>query len=187
MLKHVGTQKIETERLILRKFEISDAEKMFENWTNDSENVKYLSWNAHKNANETKKILTDWISNYSKNNYYRWAITLKDTGELIGGIDIILILEHIDCVEFGYVLSKKFWNKGFMTEALEATQKFMFEKVNAHKIQARHDTKNSASGKVMVKTGMKLEGVLRESDKSNKGEWVDMTIYSILREEWKNK
>ena len=41
---------------------------------------------------ETKNILKDWISNYNKNDYYRWAITLKNTGELVGGIDIILIL-----------------------------------------------------------------------------------------------
>jgi len=182
-LTHIGTQKIETERLILRRFETTDTEEMFKNWANNLENCEYLSWSAHKKIDETKKVLSDWISDYSKNDYYRWAITLKETGELIGGIDIILILEHIQCVEFGYVLSKKFWNRGFMTEALKATQKFMFKKINTHRIQARHDVRNPASGKVMTKTGMSFEGVLRESDKSNTDEWINTAIYSILRKE----
>lgn len=54
---------------------------------------------------------------------------------------------------------KKFWNKGFMTEALIFTQEFMLKKVNPHRIQVRHDTRNPVSGKVMTKTGMKVEGV----------------------------
>jgi ribosomal-protein-alanine N-acetyltransferase len=183
MLTHIGTQKIETDRLILRKFKILDAKKMFENWASDPENIKYLSWQAHKNVFETQKIIAEWILNYDKKDYYRWAITLKNSGELIGGIDVILLLPHIDCAEFGYVLSKKFWNQGIMTESLKAVLKFMFEKVNCHRIQARHDIKNPASGRVMAKTGMKFEGVLREADKSNVGEWVDCAMHSILRSE----
>ncbi|BED93121.1 MAG: GNAT family N-acetyltransferase [Candidatus Paraimprobicoccus trichonymphae] len=180
MLIHIGTQKIETERLILRKFKFLDADVMFKNWASDPENCKYLFWKEHKDIDETKKILSNWISNYERKDYYRWAICLKRTKELIGGIDIILIFEHIDCVEFGYVLSKKYWNRGIMTEAFKAAQNFMFKKVNCHRIQAKHDVRNLASGKVMKKTGMEFEGILRKLCKSNIGEWVDVSLYSIL-------
>lgn len=185
MLTHVGTKEIETERLILRRFKIEDAKDMFKNWASDPENVKYLSWNAHKNIEETKNILKEWIASYENKNSYHWAITLKETSEIIGGIDVILLLEHIDCCEIGYVLSKKYWNQRIMTEALESVENYLFQKANFNRIQARHDVDNVASGKVMVKAGMKFEGVLRQSDKKNTGKWCDTAIYSVLKSEFK--
>ena len=57
MLNHQGTQKIKTKRLSLRKFKITDAEDMFNNWANDSEVTKYLSWPYHKDLSATKNII----------------------------------------------------------------------------------------------------------------------------------
>lgn len=57
MLYHIGTQNIETERLLLRKFKTEDAQMMFDNWAKDPENVKYLSWQVHRNVNDTYEIL----------------------------------------------------------------------------------------------------------------------------------
>lgn len=185
MSTHVGTQKIETERLTLRRFKVEDAENMFKNWASDPENVKHLSWSAHKNIEETKNILNEWIASYENKKSYNWAITLKETDEIIGGIDVILLLEHIDCCEIGYVLSKKYWNQGIMTEALKAVQNYLFEKANFNRIQARHDVDNPASGKVMIKAGMKFEGVLRQSDKKNTGELCDTAVYSVLKSDFK--
>ena len=61
MIMHNGTQQIETERLILRRFKPSDAEYMFKNWATDSEVNKFLSWNSHKDLNETKWIVDSWV------------------------------------------------------------------------------------------------------------------------------
>ena len=74
-----------------------------------------------------------------------------------------------------------------MTEALKATQNFMFEKADVHRIQARHNVKNPSSGKVMTKTGMQFEGILREADKDNSGKWVSSAIYSVLQKERINR
>ena len=49
IINYIGTQNIETDRLLLRKFTLKDAEPMFNNWAKDPENVKYLGWSAHKN------------------------------------------------------------------------------------------------------------------------------------------
>ena len=181
MLTHTGTQNIETERLLLRRFKIKDAQQMFDNWAKDPENVKYLSWQAYKNIDDVYQILKEWIEYYKNKNYYRWCITLKDTAEVIGGIDVILTLDHIDCFELGYVLSKKYWNRGIMTEALKSVINYLFKECNAHRIQARHDVNNIPSGKVMIKSDMKHEGILRKSDKTNTGQWCDIAIYSILK------
>jgi RimJ/RimL family protein N-acetyltransferase len=153
---------------------------MFKNWTSDPANVKFLSHKAHENVCETEKIVADFTRGYAENNFYKWAITLKNTGELIGACSVILTLEHIDCAEVGYVLAKKFRNQGLMTEVLRGVIRFLFIEVNCHRVQARHDTRNPASGRVMIKAGMNFEGILRESDKSNIGEWIDSAIYAIV-------
>lgn len=183
MLNHIGTQNIETERLLLRKFKISDAHQMFNNWAKDSENVKYLSWQAHKNIDETLKILNKWLSEYKNKNSYRWCITLKNNDNVIGDISVIDLLEKNACCEIGYVLSKRYWNRGIMTEALRAVIKYLFENVGLNRIQLKHMIDNPASGKVMIKCGMQFEGVLRKYDIKNSGEYCDCAIYSILKNE----
>ena len=183
MLKHVGTQSIETERLLLRKFSIDDAEQMFNNWAKDPNNVKYLTWKAHKNVSDTLNIINKWIDGYKNKDFYRWCIILKGTGEVIGGIDVVDIIEFRSTCEIGYVLSKKYWNNGFMTEALKAVIDYLFNKVGFNRIQLFHLVDNLASGKVMIKCGLKHEGILRQYGVKNTGEYSDTAIYSILKSE----
>lgn len=78
-MKHCGTQTIETERLILRKFAKEDAEAMFKNWASDDEVTKYLTWPAHASVDVSRMVLDDWVNSYSNDNYYQWAIILKKT------------------------------------------------------------------------------------------------------------
>lgn len=183
MLNHIGTQEIETERLLLRKFKIEDATQMFNNWARYPENVKYLSWLPHKSIDETYQILDKWLNEYKNKDYYRWCITLKDTHEAIGGIDVVEIMELRSTCEIGYVLSKNYWNRGIMTEALKAVLNYLFKKVNFNRIQLRHHIENIASGKVMQKCGLKYEGILRQYGITNTGKHCDSAIYSILKSE----
>lgn len=184
MLDHIGTDTIETKRLMLRRFKFDDAENMFNNWAKDPENVKYLQWQAHHDIGETNKILIQWIRNYKNKNYYQWCITLKGSDEAIGSIGIVELFESKECGTIGYVLSKKYWNKGIMTEALQEVLNYLFKKVGFHRIQSMHDIDNPASGKVMLKNGMKYEETLRKYDKTNVSGWCDTPIYSIIKEEF---
>ncbi|MBR2578748.1 MAG: GNAT family N-acetyltransferase [Clostridia bacterium] len=186
MLNHMGTQIIETPRLILRRFKIEDAEQMYNNWASDPVVTKYLSWGAHKNISETKEIISSWVSDYENKNCYNWCITIKPTGEAVGGISTVKMFEHADCCEIGYVLSRKLWNKGIMTEVLRAVLEYLFEKVGFHRIQLKHDVENIASGKVMIKNGLKREGIIRECEKTASGDWRDMMMYSVLYREFKD-
>ncbi|GHU84624.1 GNAT family acetyltransferase [Clostridia bacterium] len=185
MIKHIGTQKIETERLLLRRFESSDANDIFNRWANDPENTKYLTWNVHKNISETKKILEQWLQNYQKNNYYRWCITLKGESTAIGGIDITKLIEEIDCGEIGYVLAKEFWNRGIMTEALIASLNHLFAKANFNRIVSGHDIRNFVSGRVLIKGGMRFEGIAKFGCRDNLGKFQDSVNYAITKDDWK--
>lgn len=153
-MRHTGTFKLETNRLILRRFTIEDADMMFENWASDSVVTKYLTWPAHTDVSITKEILNMWINDYDNKKFYQWGIELKETNELIGGISIVGIDEGKESMEVGYCISKKYWNMGYTTEATKEVIRFCFEVVGAKKVTAKHDAENIASGRVMEKSGM---------------------------------
>ena len=76
-MNHIGTQYIETDRLILRRFELSDAPAMFDNWASDDEVTKFLTWPAHTDVSVTEGILSEWVPQYEDRAFYNWAIVLK--------------------------------------------------------------------------------------------------------------
>ena len=116
-MRHLGTVNLETNRLLLRKFKIEDAEDMYNNWASDNEVTKYLSWKTHSNIEETKEILKSWIENYSKNDFYQWAIVLKENNQAIGSISAVKNDDSIEMVHIGYCISRKYWNKGITSKA----------------------------------------------------------------------
>ena len=76
-MKHCGTQRLETERLILRRFIIEDSAAMYENWASDEDVTRYLTWPAHPSQETSKMVIEDWMNSYSNENFYQWAIVLK--------------------------------------------------------------------------------------------------------------
>lgn len=69
-MKHCGTQKLETDRLILRKYITEDAIAMYKNWASDKEVTKFLTWPAHSSPEISQSIINNWVSRYSNDNYY---------------------------------------------------------------------------------------------------------------------
>lgn len=182
-MKHTGTQKLETERLVLRRFKKEDADAMYKNWASDSEVTKFLMWPPHESPEVSLGITEDWIKHYSDNSYYQWAIVLKENGdEPIGGISVVSMKEEISAVHIGYCIGKKWWHKGITSEALKAVMDYFFDVVGVNRIESRHDPKNPNSGKVMKKCGMKYEGTLRSADWNNQG-ICDACYYALLKSE----
>ena len=182
-MKHCGTQKLETDRLILRRYVSEDATAMFKNWASDPEVTKFLMWQIHPNEGISQKITNDWIKQYSNEKYYHWAIVLKDNGnEPIGDIAVVHMNEEVSMMHIGYCIGKKWWHQGITSEALKAVMDFLFNVVDVNRIESRHDPRNLNSGKVMQKCGMKYEGTLRSSDWNNQG-ICDACYYALLKSE----
>ena len=182
-MNHLGTKKIETERLILRKFKMDDAENMYKNWAGDDDVTKYLTWPTHKNIDVSKHVIGMWEKEYESPSNYQWCIELKSIREAIGSIGAVNIKEKINAVEIGYCIGKKFWGQGITSEALGALVKFFFEEVKVNRVESRHDLKNPASGKVMQKCGLVKEGTRRQSDINNTG-ICDEVLYGLVKEDW---
>ena len=185
MLTHKGTKTIETDRLILRQFTMEDADAMFRNWAGDDEVTKYLSWPTHKTVDDTRPVISRWISGGM--DQYNWAITLKSCGsEAIGSLCITRISEKTRMAHFGFALGRHWWNQGIMTEALSAVIDFLFHEVGFNRIESRHDVENVGSGAVMRKCGMTYEGRSRQSHLNNLG-LRDMDDYAILASDYKRR
>jgi len=187
MVERKGTPikiKIETERLLLRPFELSDGSR-----------VKELAGDRAI-ADTTLNIphpykdgmAEEWISShqpkFETGESVDYAIILKATQKLIGAIGLI-INKGFNRAELGYWVAKGHWNQGYCTEAAESMLEYGFYKLDLHKITATHITRNPASGKVMEKIGMKREGIFRQHvikwDK-----YEDTISYGILRKEWES-
>ena len=182
-MQHCGTQTIETERLILRRFRLEDADAMYNNWASDPEVTKYLMWPAHNSPAVSKAVTESWVQTYEKTDHYQWAITVKENGdEPIGDIAVVDRNEKAESMHIGYCIGRTWWHQGIVSEALQAVINFLFDTVGANRIEARHDPRNPHSGGVMQKCGMQYEGTLRQSDYNNQG-ICDAAYYSILRSE----
>lgn len=170
---------LETERLVLRPLRMSDAKDLFA-YAKDPEVSRHVLWDTHESVWDSRQFLRAAIRQYRRGFPGSYAITLKQSGRMIGTIGFMWINTDYKSGEVGYSLSRDYWNRGIMTEALREVVRFGFEELELNRIEAQHEISNPASGKVMAHAGMQYEGVLRQRIK-NKGRYVDVALYAILR------
>ena len=182
-MKSIGTQMLQTKRLILRRFVESDAEAMFQNWASSAENLTYVTWDPHPDVEVTRNSIRNWVASYVNPNYYKWAICLKEKPEqVIGDISIVEMDENDSCCEIGYILGKNYWDCGMMTEALKAVLDFCFIQAGFQKVRARYVSLNPASGRVMEKAGMSYLKTITNGVE-RKGYLADLIYYQISKKD----
>lgn len=133
----------------------------------------------------TEKDARDFIARSRNDDEVRLAITLRNDGRLCGGVGLRLDTEH-QHAELGYWIGVPYWGNGYATEAARAMLCHGFEALKLHRIWATHFKPNSASGKILVKLGMRYEGCMREHV-CKWGQFVDLECYGILRSEWEKR
>ena len=143
---------IKTSRLLLRKLKKEDAEAMFTNWDSDPEVAKYTLLKAHESVIETKKLVDMWLKEEKEGQVIRFIITEIGSDEPVGSIDTVRFINGVP--EIGYCLSRKYWNKGYMSEACQAFINYLFEQ-GYKKILIRADVRNTGSLRVIEKCGFK--------------------------------
>lgn len=170
---------IETERLILRDASVDYAEDMFE-YAKLEEVTKYLSWKPHISVKDSEKIL-DLLSKEAKekDSYVLKAIVLKENDKMIGTIDARIFGDGLKDAEFGYCLNPKYWNKGYMSEALKAFIQALHKEHSVENVFGSFERENIASKRVMQKNEMYYYETVRRVFK-NKGE-VELIRYKELR------
>ena len=191
-MKHCGTQELETGRLLLRQLSIDDSEMMFNNWASDPEVTKYLRWNAHRSWAETAETLNEWEKHYGEPAFYQWGVENKRSGALMGSISLMPANElrtgwHLNTEllgpawEVGYALGRKWWDNGYMTEALCAVRDYWFNTVDAAWLAGVHANENVASGAVLQKAGFVYDHDV--VDHKFDGTAVPCRAYHLVKEE----
>lgn len=179
-MKHLGTQTIETERLILRRFKLSDAQDMFNNYCSSEKVTEFMSWYPHKSIEDTESYLAELVlPRYDRENGYHWAVVWKENGQVIGSIDVCASDERKRCAEIGWCLGEAYWGKGIMPEAARSVLKYLFS-VGYERIQATHNVANRKSGRVMEKIGMQFEGVLKKYSMFKDDVLIDCCLWAIV-------
>jgi [ribosomal protein S5]-alanine N-acetyltransferase len=172
----------ETERLILRKLEMSDANEYFEFASDPLVSTETL-WERHITVNDTIHYLQKVMQKYESRQALRWGIINKLNNKLIGRTGLISIDSVHEKVEIGYALSSEYWNQGIITEATRKIIQYSFLEVGINRIEARCNFNNAGSYRVLEKLGMTHEGTLRSQLKI-KGKFIDQRMYSLLRSDY---
>lgn len=177
--------RLTTDRLIIRKLCLDDAEDVFE-FTSLEEIARGLSWYPHQNLEVTKNFLNTIVNKYENDEPSQWAIELIDEDKVIGIAGYITHFPEHFKGEIAYVLSPRYHGKGYMTEALQSIIKFGFDVMKLNRIEAKCEIDNFASEKVLQKLGMKLEGCFYQY-LFRKGSFRDYKFYSLLKKDWYEK
>ncbi len=180
-----GNPKLETDRLILRKLDITDTEDVYE-YAKNSEVTQYVLWETHQSIEDSHEFINWTLERIKKDKVGDWGIQLKETNKIIGTIGFSEFnVQHL-CGSIGYTLSKDYWGQGITTEALKMIIRYAFERMNVNRIEAVHFIGNEASGRVMEKAGMQFEGVIRQKVFA-KGTFWDVKQYGIVKADYNRK
>ncbi|MDR7371136.1 GNAT family N-acetyltransferase [Flavobacterium aquidurense] len=148
---------IETERLLLRELELSDAEGMFELDSNPNVHI-FVGKKPVKHIDESRASIEYIQQQYKDFGIGRWAVILKETNEFLGWSGIKFITNemnnHKDFYEIGYRFIEKYWGKGYATEAGKAFVNYAFNEMNVDALYASADEGNENSRKILEKLGM---------------------------------
>lgn len=170
-------RELETQRLKLRRITEDDIPAVFYGWAGDPEVTKYLKWSPHSDIGETRFVFSIWLSEYGKDDTYRWGIERKEDGVLMGMIDVVGYDDGTPVL--GYCSAKKYWGNGYMTEACKAVVSELFEAgFNTILIDAVDE--NIGSNRVIEKCGFRfVKSETEPMSKMKPDEIVTINSYRI--------
>ena len=147
-----GTKEIQTERLLMRKYDIDDSQILYEKFGSDPQMYEYSGWNPYASVDMAKETVQRFIESYEHEDFYGWAIDYE--GRLIGTIGAYDYDPKTNRIEIGMSIERASWGKGFATEALTAVIGYLTGHEDIKVITAWCASDNIGSVKAIEKAGM---------------------------------
>lgn len=186
-MEGLGTVRLESNRLVLRRYRLDDAEELFSNYGSDPAVSRYVAWAPCETEEGTKEFLKMHVVRYDMDrDFYGWGIELKSTASadgkshLIGSCGIFNVDTGSRSGELGLSIGSRWWRQGLAAEAMRTVMKFAFRQAGFHRLYASHQEDNTASGRVMRKCGMHFEGILRDGQRNRDGSYSNLLLYGKL-------
>ena len=165
----MNTPRLETERLILRKFTEDDLEALYYIHSDEEVN-RFLPWFTLRNMEDARAFYEErFMSRYREDRAYNYAVCMKENDYPVGYVNVSMD----DSYDFGYGLRREFWHRGIITEAGKAVIEQLLRDGIPY-ITATHDVNNPRSGRVMKRLGMKYRYSYQE-------QWQPKNIQVIFR------
>ena len=171
--------RLETERLILRATSPDDAEAIFD-YASDPIATEFMIFQRHQSIQESIDFIKYNAACFEKRERLAFAISLKESDELIGTCDYHHIAPEDHRAEIGYILRRKFWGQGYATEVTQGLIRFGFDVMGLHRLEAICNVRNVASARVLEKAGMQREATFRDREIRN-GKYQSGHFYAILQ------
>ncbi|MDP4171069.1 MAG: GNAT family protein [Bacillota bacterium] len=176
---------LETKRLQLVELKKKHAADLFAILSNDDVIVHY-GMEKMNHMSEALRLIEILHSTYLENRGIRWGIIRKRDGQLIGTAGLNAFNGKHKRAEIGYEIHPAFWRQGYASEAVSELLAYSFGSMGLSRIGAIVYPANFASSSLLTKLGFQHEGLLRDYMYQN-NESHDTNVYSLLKEEWKNK
>lgn len=167
--------KLETERLILRRYEETDIDMQYEVLTDDrlAEYIKF----PNLTKEEELECIKDWIKNADDSKYKKWVIILKSDNTPIGNISVNRIEKKHNYCNVGYVILYNYWGKGYASEALKAVSDYLLQR-GYYLVECSCNELNKQSSRVMEKAGFKKDGYVANRRLNKDGTYSGVEYYS---------
>jgi RimJ/RimL family protein N-acetyltransferase len=148
-----------TERLLLRRPRMSDAEAIYE-YASDPEVTRYMAWRTATDLQQTVEVLATRASAWEAGEEFCWVLTIPPQDHAIGTIACRL---RETAADFGYVLNRRYWGQGYATEAAQTIVDWAWSLPGIKRVWATCDMDNLASARVLEKVGLTCEEMRRQS------------------------
>lgn len=168
--------KIETNRLILRRYKEKDIDALYEIIT-DKRLSKYIKFPNLTKEEEAECIKT-WIEEADESKYERWVIERKSDGIVVGNIDVNTIMKTHNYCNVGYTIRYDYWGNGYATEALKAVSDHLLNNRDYYLVECSCNELNIQSSKVMLKAGFKKDGYISNRRLNKDGTYSGVEYYS---------
>lgn len=179
------TPELRTRRLRLRAFEPGDVDAVHGIFS-DAETLRYWSGDPVAGHDEARDLLAREIELGLSPDCVNWGIALVEGGTLVGKITLFALSRRNRRAELGYILDRRHWGRGLMSEAMATVLAYAFDTLDLHRLEADTDPENAASLALLEKFGFTREGHLRERWYVQ-GAWADSVMLGLLARDYRNR